>query len=144
MTCEKDNERQARNREYQRKYRARLRAKADGNQKEQSDPHAAEKQGFRQQGLIINNATTLLLYVINVEHIGLQVMTQKKHIMSTWRISNQQNKRGNIKQNIMVCSLMIKRQKDKLEIKNISVTIVQSLAILKNWHQMVCLFPPSS
>ena len=82
MTCEKDDERQARNREYQRKYHARLRAKADGNQKEQPDPHAA-----KQQGLIINNVTTLLLYVIDVEHTGLQVMTQKKHIMSTWRIS---------------------------------------------------------
>ena len=84
MTCEKDDERQARNREYQRKYCARLRAKADGNKKEQPDPHAA-----KQQGLIINNVTTLLLHVIDVERTGLQVMTQKKHIMSTWRISIQ-------------------------------------------------------
>ena len=84
MTCEKDDERRSRNREYQRKYHARLRAKADGNQKEQPDPHAA-----KQQGLIINNVTTLLLYVIDVEHTGLHVMTQKKHIMSTWRILTQ-------------------------------------------------------
>ena len=62
MTCEKDDERRARNREYQRKYCT----KADGNQKEQPDSHAA-----KQQGLIINNVTTLLLYVIDVEHIGL-------------------------------------------------------------------------
>ena len=66
MTCEKDDERRARNREYQCKYRARLPAKADGNQKEQPDPHTS-----KQQGLIINNVTTLLLYVIDVEHIGL-------------------------------------------------------------------------
>ena len=80
MTCEKDDQRWARNREYQRKHRA----KADGNQKEQPDPHAT-----KQQGLIINNVTTLLLHVIDVERTGLQVMTQKKHIMSTWRILTQ-------------------------------------------------------
>ena len=38
MTCDKDVERRARSREYQRNYRARLRAKAVGNQKEHPDP----------------------------------------------------------------------------------------------------------
>ena len=33
MTCDKDVERRARSREYQRNYRARLRAKAGGNKK---------------------------------------------------------------------------------------------------------------
>ena len=38
ISCDKDVERQARNREYQRNYRAQLRGKADGNQKEHPDP----------------------------------------------------------------------------------------------------------
>jgi len=38
MSCDKDVERQARNREYQRNYRARLRAKAVNSQKEHPDP----------------------------------------------------------------------------------------------------------
>ena len=38
ITCDKDVERRARSREYQRNYRARLRAKAVGNQKEHPDP----------------------------------------------------------------------------------------------------------
>ena len=38
MTCDKDVERQARSREYQRNYRARLQAKAVSNQKELPDP----------------------------------------------------------------------------------------------------------
>jgi hypothetical protein len=40
--------------------------------------------------------------------------------------------------------MIIKRRKDGQEIENISITIVQSLAVLKNWHQVVCLFSPSS
>jgi hypothetical protein len=35
-TCDKDDERRARNREYQRNYRARLQAKVDGIQKKNS------------------------------------------------------------------------------------------------------------
>ena len=38
MTCDKDGERWARSREYQRNYRARLQAKAVSNQKELPDP----------------------------------------------------------------------------------------------------------
>jgi len=38
MTCDKDVERRARSREYQRNYRARLRAKAVNSQKEHADP----------------------------------------------------------------------------------------------------------
>ena len=38
MTCDKDVERRARSREYQRNYRARLRAKAVNSQKEHPDP----------------------------------------------------------------------------------------------------------
>ena len=38
MTCDKDVERRARSREYQRNYRARLQAKAVSNQKELPDP----------------------------------------------------------------------------------------------------------
>ena len=38
MNCNKDVDRRARNREYQRNYRAQLRGKADGNQKEHPDP----------------------------------------------------------------------------------------------------------
>ena len=38
MTCDKDVERRVRSREYQHNYRARLRAKAVGKQKEHSDP----------------------------------------------------------------------------------------------------------
>jgi len=38
ITCDKDVERRARSREYQRNYRARLRAKAVNSQKEHPDP----------------------------------------------------------------------------------------------------------
>ena len=48
MTCDKDVERRARSREYQRNYRARLRAKAVGNQKEHPNPNMiiAEQPGL--------------------------------------------------------------------------------------------------
>ena len=55
MSCDKDVERQARNREYQRNYRAQLRGKADGNQKEHPDPGVIIA---KQPGSIKNNVTT--------------------------------------------------------------------------------------
>jgi hypothetical protein len=82
MTCDNGDEKRARNREYQRTYRARLHVKANGNKKEHADP-----KGAKLQGLIINNVTTLLLCVIDVEHTGLQVMIQKNHKRNTWRVS---------------------------------------------------------
>ena len=54
MSCDKDVERQTRNREYQRNYRARLRGKADGNQKEHPDPGVIIA---KQPGSIKNNVT---------------------------------------------------------------------------------------
>jgi len=55
MSCDKDVERRARNRGYQRNYRARLRGKADGNQKEHPDPSVIIA---KQPGSIKNNVTT--------------------------------------------------------------------------------------
>ena len=55
MSCDKDVERQTRNREYQRNYRARLRVKADGNQKEHHDPDMIIA---KQPGSVKNNVTT--------------------------------------------------------------------------------------
>ena len=66
MTCDKDVERQARSREYQRNYHTRLRAKAVGNQKEHPDSSMIIA---KQPGLIktyVNYVTTILLHVINV------------------------------------------------------------------------------
>ena len=54
MSCDKDVERRARNREYQRNYRARLRGKADGNQKEHPDLGVIIA---KQPGSIKNNVT---------------------------------------------------------------------------------------
>ena len=54
MTCDKDVERQSRNREYQRNYRARLQGKANGNQKEHPDPGVII---VKQPGSIKNNVT---------------------------------------------------------------------------------------
>ena len=55
MSCDKDVERRARNREYQRNYCARLRVKADGNQKEHPDLGVIIA---KQPGSIKNNVTT--------------------------------------------------------------------------------------
>ena len=54
ISCDKDVERQARNREYHRNYRARLRGKADGNQKEHPDLGVIIA---KQPGSIKNNVT---------------------------------------------------------------------------------------
>ena len=54
MTSDKDVERRARSREYQRNYRAQLRGKADGNQKEHPDPGVII---VKQPGSIKNNVT---------------------------------------------------------------------------------------